>query len=435
MITTILKTSQQDPIPVPVTQEAIAFRSYSMEVSPENFCVSPVGVEGQIPFWIKQNYGNQSNESYFIDFIKSYYNWLYCGFKNDNVNLTPYEIEDLFDIDKVPDAFIQEYVKTYAPFIPLSIIEKDSENQIAIQNIRSFIKSIKSDFLISKGTEGAYRYLLKMLFNITNVKIDYPKKYLLRLNGGKYSNISWDLIPNSIIDLPGDFDPKNPIQDDVLAGNVGYNSETRPNLFGSALNEAVLPDNNFWQEHSYILTSDASVNDVINYKDTLLSGTHPAGTVGFFEQYIAVADTTIPSDDPIGGGIVVDYTELPVIGRYLLYYPNINTDISANPFYDISFYGEYGFGLCIDVPNTSYDCYCCVFNCNPSGVGGATLPQHIFPSWDTQVKAEIEIQNGTLANMTIGSFLELNRTSPPTSPNLNRITCETHAQGCETCIE
>lgn len=434
MLTSILKTSQQDPVPVPVAAQAVAFRSYSMEISGENFCTSPVGIDGQIPFWIKQNYGNQSNDSYFVDFIKSYYNWLYCGFKKDGVNLTPYEIEDLFDIDKVPDAFMEQYVKTYAPFIPVSIIEKDSENpnQIAIQNIRSFIKSIKSDFLISKGTEGAYRYLLKTLFNVTNVKIDYPKKYLFRLNGGKYSNISWDLIPNSIIDLPGDFDPKNPIQDDVLAGDAGYNTETRPNLFGAALNEAVLPDNNFWQENSYILTSDATVNEIINYKDTLLAGVHPAGTVGFFEQYIAIADTTIPSDDPIGGGIVVDYTERPVIGRYLLYYPNINTDISSDPVYPQTFYNENNTVQCEN--ETGYNCYCCVFNCNPSGVGGATLPQHVFPSWDPQIKQEIEIVGGKLANMTIGSFLELNRVSPPTSPNLNRVTCEIHDQFCEDCL-
>lgn len=432
MLTTLLKTSSQEIIPEPVLAQAIAFRSYAMETTGESFCVSPVGVEGQIPFWIKQNYGNQSNESYFVEFIKSYYNWLYCGFKKDGVNLTPYEIEDLYDIDKVPDAFIDQYAKTYAPFLPLSLIsnESDTSSQIAIQNIRSFIKSIKSDFLISKGTEGAYRYLLKTLFNITNVNIDYPKKYLMRLNGGKYSNISWDLIPNSIIDLPDNFDPKNPIENDVLAGGVGYNAETRPNLFGAALNEAVLPDDNFWQEFSYILTSDASVNDVINYKDTVLLGTHPAGTVGFFEQYVSITDTTVPSDDPLGGGVVVDYTELPVIGRYLLYYPNINTDKTSDPFYDITFYSEYDFDLCSG--SDSQLCYCCVFNCNPSGVSGATAPQHYFPNWDPDVKSEIEIQNGTLANMTIGSFLELKRSTNQPSPNINLATCELTT--CDTCV-
>jgi hypothetical protein len=422
MLSTLLKTTTQNPAPPPVLAQAVAFRSYASEISGENFCVSPVGVDGQIPFWIKQNYGNQSNDSYLIDFVKSYYNWLYCGFKKETVNLTPYEIEDLFDIDRVPDSFILEYVKMYAPFVSSSLISKDSEtsNEIAIQNIRSFIKSIKTDFLITKGTEGAYRYLLKTLFNVTNVNIDYPKKYLMRLNGGKYSNISWDLIPNSIIDLPENFDPNNPIQNDILAGNVGYNTETRPNLFGAALNEAILPDDNFWQEHSYILTSDASVDEVINYKNTVLSGTHPAGTVGFFEQYVSIGDTTIPSDDPLGGGVSVNYTELPVIGRYLLYYPNINTDPDADPSYDTTFYSEYDFGACSDI--SAYQCYCCLFNCNPSGTGGATAPQHFFPSWDPEVQQEIEIENGTLANMTIGSFIELNRSTP--SPNINLATCD-----------
>jgi hypothetical protein len=433
MLTTLIKTSAQtQPLPT-VLEQAIAFRSYAVEVSGENFCTSPVGIEGQIPFWLKQNYGNNSNDSYLIDFIKSYYNWLYCGFKKDQSSLTPYEIEDLFDIDKVPDAFIEQYIKTYAPFISISIIQKNSDdfNEITLQNVRSFIKSIKNDFLISKGTEGAYRYLLKTLFDIKNVNIDYPKKYLMRLNGGKFSNISWDLVPNSIIDLPDNFDPNNPIQNDILAENVGYNTENRPNLFGSALNESILPDDNFWQEYSYILTSDASVDEVINYKNTVLAGTHPVGTVSFFEQYVSIGDTTIPSDSPLGGIIDVDYSELPIIEKYLLLYPNISTDVISDPNYVTTFYEQYYTvppedANCTDFK--TYVCYCCVFNCNPSGITGF-FTQHLFPNWDPEIKTEIEKPNGTLGDMTIGSFLELSRNLP--SPNIPYKEC---INDCPTCF-
>ena len=60
MLTTLFKTTTQEPTPPPVLAQAVAFRSYASEISGESFCASPVGVDGQIPFWIKQNYGNQS---------------------------------------------------------------------------------------------------------------------------------------------------------------------------------------------------------------------------------------------------------------------------------------------------------------------------------------------------------------------------------------
>lgn len=429
MLITVLKTSEQTP----PTQEAIAepqlsFTAYAQTTTGEDYCISPLNIESQIPFWIKQNYSNDETNNYFVDFIKEYYNWLYCGFKKENINLTPYDIEDLLNVDTVPDEFLNLYVKTYAPFISIASIQETDR-----QNLRKFLRSIKTDFLISKGTEGSYRYLLKILFNVNNVIIDYPKKYLMRLNGGKYIDFSWDLVPNSIIDLPDNFNQNTPIQDGILAGNVGYDSFNRPNLFGSALNESILPDDNFWQEHSYILTSDASVSDAINYKNTVLSATHPAGTIGFFEQYISVGEIDIPGDQPTGGvPVSVNYSENPVIGRYLLYSPSINTNPQND--YATTFYESYSIGSCVD--SQGYICWCCLYNCNPSGSTGATGPQHYFPSWDPDIKAEIE-DGGTLGHMTIQNFLELRQQNPnAVSPNSILSTCESVNSNivlCETC--
>lgn len=428
MLITILKTTEQTP-PSEETQSLpqLSFRSFVQTTTEEDYCIAPTNVESQIPFWIKQNYSNDESNNYFISFITEYYNWLYCGFKKEDVKLTPYDIEQLFNIDQVPDTFLDLFVKTYAPFIAISSIKNEDR-----QNLRKFIRSIKTDFLIRKGTEGAYRYLLKTLFNVNNIIIDYPKKYLLRLNGGKYSEFSWDYIPNSIIDLPSSFDHNNPIQNDILAGDVGYNPNTRPNLFGSALNEAVLPDNNFWQEHSYILTSDASPEDAINYKDTVLAGTHPAGTIAFFEQYVSMGEVVIPSDQPQGGIVQLDFSENPVIGRYLHFYPGITTDPSVNYNYDQTFYHTFDGITCSGI--NAYICTCCLSNCNPLGPTGASGPQHYFPKWDNDVRAEIEIPNGTLGHMTIGSFLELRRliASQP-SPNYDLKTCNSDTASCQNC--
>ena len=433
MLTTVLLKKPQTTQSQSILDEAIPFNNFvknliqnnvtsSSDPVGQNYCVAPSVIESQIPFWIKQNYGTDSNENYLIAFLKSYYNWIYCGFKKQDVQLTPYDIEELLDIDRVPDAFLDEYIKSYAPFISLPSI-----SAVDKQYVRSFIRSIKSDFLITKGTEPAYRYLLKTLYNVTNVSIDYPKKYLMRLNGGKYVDFSWGLDPTTIIDLPENFDPDNPIQNDVLAGNVGY-STTRPNLFGAALNEAVLPDDYFWQEYSYILTSDATTEQAINYKNTLLAGTHPAGMLGFFEQYVPLDDVDTGADDNDDTGIPIDYAELPVIGRYLLMFPGITGGgpLGGN---GSVFYALYQRpNSCGDAVN--YQCYCCSNYCDPMGTTGY-YPQHDWPSWDSDVRIDIQRSiEKTLGNMTIQSFIELASPAAP-SPNSNRLTCE--IVGCAGC--
>jgi hypothetical protein len=443
MLTTVLLKKPQTTPSQEVLDEAVSFQRYVTDVISknltvgtdpvgQNYCVAPSVTDSQIPFWIKQNYGTDSNENYLIDFLKSYYNWIYCGFKKEDVQLTPYDIEELLDIDRVPDAFLDEYIKSYAPFISLPSISATDK-----QYVRAFIRSIKSDFLITKGTEPAYRYLLKTLYNVTNVNIDYPKKYLMRLNGGKYVDFSWSLVPTDIIDLPENFDPNNPIQNDVLAGNVGYSS-TRPNLFGAALNEAVLPDDYFWQEYSYILTSDATTEQAINYKNTLLAGTHPAGMLGFFEQYVPLDDVDTGADENDDGSIPVSYEELPVIGRYLLMFPGITSAPANSPVISIgtNLYSLYNQeNLCDD--QTNYTCYCCSNYCDPMGTTGY-YPQHIWPAWDPGVRRDILTSTQkTLGNMTIGSFIELSYAVAGTpspgqqSPNTNLLSCST--VGCAEC--
>jgi len=245
----------------------------------------------------------------------------------------------------------------------------------------------------------------------------------MRLNGGKYVDFSWDFVPSDIIDLPENFDPDNPIQNDVLAGNVGYDTQNRSNLFGAALNEAVLPDDYFWQEYSYILTSDATTEQAINYKNTLIAGTHPAGMLAFFEQYVPLDDVDTGADDNDDTGIPIDYTELPVIGRYLLMFPGITAIGPAAVGQNL--YTPYRKSNgCSDSQN--YSCYCCTHYCDSMGTTGY-YPQHFFPSWDPDVRADIGgSQERTLGNMTIKSFIELNRADPNVqSLNTNRLTCTT----------
>lgn len=464
-IITLLKKTQTEP-PTQVVSQAITFKNFIQQIedrnqsqqlltpvinsnaqsslSPKNleiiqinpikekYCEAPSFIESQIPFWMKQNYSASDRNNYFTAFLKEYYNWLYCGFKKEEIQLTPYDVEELLDIERVPDEFLNNYVKTYAPFITLSDITVEDR-----QYVRSFLKSLKSNFLITKGTEDSYRYVLKTLFNVTNVQFLYPKKYLMRLNGGKYIDFQWDVTNNTIIDLPQDFDIENPTGTQSPLG--GYDAVIRPNLFGAALNEAVLPDDYFWQEHSYLLTSNADVQEAETYKSTILTGAHPAGMLAFFEQYIPLDEEIAGPDetnDENTTPIILSSVEQPVISHYLLFSPNATQTTLS----------QIGFVSMVCSPPNGYYCYCCNNYCDPTGATGY-YSQHDWPSWSDNVRFDI---NGSdvpvgesnpsvkFEKIKIGSFIELFTTST-VSPNLGTSTCEdsisiqTPNQNCALC--
>ena len=428
MLLPLIKKSQTAPTEE-VNQSGVPFLKFLQNLATptveESYCASPLNIQSQLPFWINQNYGSNDGEQFLVSFLQAYYNWMYCGFKKEDINLTPYDIEELLNIDSVPDIFLDEYVKAYAPFITRAAILPADR-----QNLRKFLRSIKTDFLINKGTENSYRYLLKILFNVSNVTIDYPKKYLMRMNGGKYFGLSWNIYgATGIIDLPTTFDPGATFGSGIIGGNAGYNTDNRPNLFGAALNEAVLPDDYFWQEYSYLLTSDAPNDGLITYKDTLLAGAHPAGMLGFFEQYIALEDIDTGADDNGDGILTNANSELPVIGRYLLMYPGITFGFQPyNQLNNHYFYNTFDIANdCTAVKD--YTCYCCNNNCDPAGIL-QDIPQHRLPVWDLEVRNSV--RNKSLGDMKIEDFLELVPDEVSiTNPNISLGTCNT--ADCATC--
>lgn len=350
-----------------VNYSNVSFRSFSqIPISEDPYCESPEFLESQIPFWIKQNYTN-SEESYLIAFIKSYYNWLYCGFKNNETQITPYDMELLFDIDQAPDAFIDYYVKTYAPFIELE------SPVLKRENLRKFINNIKTKFLSSKGIKGSYDYILNTLFGITLENISYPKVAVFRLNGGKFDFYT---------DGPDTFSNINNLlffQESEVINSVPQLLGHRINSPG--LNKGVIQDNVFWNDYSYIMQTSASTEESIYYTNTILKSVHPAGTKAFFEQYVPVLPldfgtidaNTYDAEPPVVIG------ELPIIRNYLLYYPNYSFSSAGITF-----------------------CNCCSSYCDPTGNTGY-FPVHADPRWSTSISDSIQ----TFGQITIGDFIEL----------------------------
>jgi hypothetical protein len=365
-----------EPIPFEDFVNQITFRSISIPdpdiedpsatpIDNTAFCTAPDFIEAQIPLWIKQNYSNVE-ESYLISFLKGYYNWMYCGFKGSQSGLTPYDIEMLFDIDQVPETYLDYYVKTYAPFIEL-----ESKN-LQRQNLRSFINNIKTKFFSSKGTKASYRYLLKVLFNLDLEKISYPKQGLLRLNGGKFifeaqsvnpTPLNTGYIEGTITNLPDN------INIDSYRGAYAIKAP--------GLNNGIIQDNNFWQDYSYLLQTSGNTTDAIYYSNTVLQGVHPGGTKVFFEEYVAL--------EPIDFGIIDDNTndvvtlptvgELPTIENYLPYYANYNFTTAGVTF-----------------------CDCCTAYCL-----GGHYPTYADPRWSDTIP-----DNTTyFRDITIGDFIKL----------------------------
>lgn len=365
------------------------FSANPVDLTENIYCSAPNFIEQQIPFWIVQKYSN-SGDSYLISFLKEYYNWLYCGFKKAEIQITPYDLPNIIDIDQIPDAFLDYYVQTYAPFIEIN------SQLIQRQNLRSFIKNIKTDFLAAKGTKSSYEYLLKTLFGITLESIAYTKPLIQRLNLGRFENVKptnynigqqlttvEEFLPTDVtwFDNYGELQGISLLESYVVPG---------PN---SLISGPILQDGNFFHDYSYLIRTSADVQDVELYSNTILRGLHSAGYKAFFEQYIPVT--------PIDFGTIDDNTdsvtpvpvlsELPVIKNYLLYYPTYNFDVGGLTF-----------------------CDCCDSDCDPTG-GTAAFPLHANPRWSESIPNGIT----SFKDITIGSFIKLKPAELSPNPDID----------------
>ena len=218
------------------------------------------------PLWLVEKHNN--NETDFINFVQAYYDWLYShksGYKLDIDGL-----DELADIDTAPDEILKFYMNAYAPGFPDSVVgvTGDDENGLKPAEVKDFIKGIRSNFYQRKSNEEAYRYFFESLYGITGgINFSYPKKHMIRLNGGRFEG--WK---PPYIDLDGDPDTT----DDIQVGNY----DVLQHLGGSVLNGSLLQDSDWIQDFSYLI-STPSIKDsgtgIPYYQDELKGLLHPAG--------------------------------------------------------------------------------------------------------------------------------------------------------------
>jgi hypothetical protein len=111
-------------------------------------------------------------------FIKAYYEWAEtqgnAGFVNNN-------IDSAIDVDNNLEQFYSHFKSTFLDSFP----EIFATNTDGLKpNKKTLLKKIKQ-FYGSKGTESAYRFLFRLLFD-SNVQFYYPKNDILRASDGKW---------------------------------------------------------------------------------------------------------------------------------------------------------------------------------------------------------------------------------------------------------
>ena len=260
-------------------------------------CEYPQNIKNLFPRWIRLS---NNNNSVLISLTEQYYNWLACNC-NDITDVNFLNLEDLTDLENIPDKLLKNVAASYLNAIPEESI---TNGIISPTGLKNLISNIKTNLYAKKGTEESIKLIISKAFGIdpTTVSISYPKRYLFRLNGG---NFDW------------------------IRDNLGFTGTYAPNgippytqLSGSRLNFSVMSDGDVWQEYSYVINCSNLTQD--KYDGIVRPLTHPAGFKDIFNYR-----TDIFNAEYDGASFITVY-EIPKIKNYTPYVLNSTTTISSS---------------------------------------------------------------------------------------------------------
>ena len=215
-------------------------------------CEYPQNIKNLFPRWVRLL---NNNNSILIALTEQYYNWLSCNC-NDITDIGFLSLEELIDIEKIPDSLLKNLANSYLNAVPSESI---TSNLITPTGLRNLIQNIKTNLYAKKGTEESVKLVINKAYGVPveNISVGYPKKYLMRLNGGKFDWMRDNLNPN------GEY------------STTGY-----PQLSGSRLNFSVIGDQNIWQDYSYVINCSTLSQD--QYDGVIRPLTHPSGFEDIF---------------------------------------------------------------------------------------------------------------------------------------------------------
>lgn len=309
---------------------------------------NPIQVKSQVPLWINQT------EPVFVEFVQSYYDWIVNEYGYTGINVV--DLGKMADIEETPDFLLPNHLKMYAPDM-MGIYNIGGTYQPTPEQIRNTIHNIKTEIYQRKSSEDSFRAMMVSLFGISagSINISYPKRKILRLNGGRM-----DWMSNS-----------------DYYGITSEYSDEKYTMIGSHLNQGVFPDNRMWQDFSYILTSE--IDDSNPYYEAVVKETlHPAGLLGLYEKVERYAEGGY---DP---GPVEDY-EWPKVRNYYPY--NLGSTGTLN--------------RCAGCTGIYFQ-------------PGWTFPTFVYPSWDKEI---MDGPSANFGSIRIFDFFRLNSIPGLTSPN------------------
>jgi len=133
--------------------------------------ISPM-IEEQFPKFLR------SNHRKLVLFIKAYYEWLE---KKGNPGYVLSNLSSVYDIDTSLEEYYSHFKSTYLEGFP-EVLATNTQGRTPNKN--TLIKHIR-DFYGNKGTESAYRFLFRVLYD-SAVEFYYPKEDILKTSDGRW---------------------------------------------------------------------------------------------------------------------------------------------------------------------------------------------------------------------------------------------------------
>ena len=129
-------------------------------------------IREQFPNFIRTDYPK------LVLFIKAYYEWME---QQGNAGYVVAKLDSVFDVDANAEEFYDHFKKTYlASFPELFAVNPDGKTP----NKKTLLKKIR-DFYGNKGTESAYKFLFRILYD-SDLELYYPKTDILKASDGQW---------------------------------------------------------------------------------------------------------------------------------------------------------------------------------------------------------------------------------------------------------
>jgi len=127
-------------------------------------------IKEQFPLFMQTDYPK------LVLFIKAYYEWME---QEGNVGYLTSKMDTIWDVDRNLEEFYSHFKNTYLDSFPELFAVNDSGNK---PNKKTLLKKIR-DFYGNKGTESAYKFLFRVLYD-SDLEFYYPKNDILKASDG-----------------------------------------------------------------------------------------------------------------------------------------------------------------------------------------------------------------------------------------------------------